>query len=239
MEVGTFWQYQELTDMLFLVMSLALLLLLPLLGLFSTFRNFLFTEKKSSQRAEDFALLLGRFMAPRIFSLFVFFLNILLGASLVFILLLKYHYLSWAMTPIEILAFIAFLALGVSAIIVWRRLNFTIWSALFMSQKEELLLLRDYGLIAYVRALYQLILFFVAFLPLDRSFVLWGFILGFSAFILLRLFSTIKLLSANIGNWFSVFLYLCTCELLPWIYVLLAIEHIYRHNYLVLLFEYL
>ncbi len=239
MQVGTFWQYQELTDVLFLVMSLSLILLLPLLGLFSTFRNFLFTEKKSSQRAEDFALLLGRFIAPRIFSLFVFLLNALLGASLIFVLLLKYHYLSWTITPLEVGASIGFLALGVFFFIVWRRLSFLIWSALFMSKEEELLLFRDYGLIAYVRALYQLILFFISFLPIDRSFILWGFIFGLACFILLRLLSTLRILSVDIRNWFSVFLYLCTCELLPWVYILLAIEHIYRHNYLVLLFEYL
>ncbi len=239
MEFGTFWQYQELTDILFLLMAFILLLLVPLLGLFSTFKNFLFTEKSSSHRAEDFALLLGRFMAPRVFSLFVFLFNALLGASLIFILLFKYHHLSRTITSIEIGASIGVITLGISFLILWRKLGFLVWSALFMSSKQKLLLRRNYGLIDYVRALYLLILFFISFLPIEKEIVLWGLIFGFASYTLLRLLSSLRILLLDIRNLFFVFLYLCTCEFLPWVYLLLAVEHIYKHNYFVLLFEYL
>ncbi len=239
MEVGTFWQHQELLDILFLMMALSLLLLLPLLGLFSTFTNFLFTEKKSSQRAEDFALLLGRFMAPKIFSLIVVVLNAILGASLLFSILLKYSYFSWGISSLEACLIIGLLASYIFIVISWRRVNFRIWSALFMSKQERLLLLRDYGLLAYLRALTQFILFSLIFLPLDKELILSLFLIGAICFVIFRLFVSIKILSINIKNSFSIFLYLCTAEFLPWAYMFLSVEFMHKHNYLVSLFEYL
>ncbi len=234
-----FWQYQGLTDFLYIVLGVGLVLLLPLLGLFSTFAHFLFREKTSSCRAEDFALLLGRFISPKLFSFLVFLLNAVLGATLCFFILLRYGYLSWEMTPVEGLAFSVFIAFFILLIILWRRLNFRIWSNLFMSEEEKHLLFRDHALIAYFRSLSILVLFFLALTPIDKSVILYLFLFGLVFFALMRAFFTLRVLSARIENWFSVFLYLCSCELLPWAYILLALVRIYKYNYLVSLFEYL
>ncbi len=236
---GTFWQYQGLTDFLFLVLGLCLLLLLPLLGLFSTFRNFLFKTKTSSQRAEDFELLLGRFMAPKIFSILVVLLNALLSAVLLFILLLKYDHFSWLINAREATALTCLFFLGVLFIIIWRRLIFAMWSALFIKKQEFLLLLRDYSLNAYIRLIFQIVVLFIAFLPLDKDILRYAFLGVLFTAVGIRSMSLFKHLGGQIGLWFSMFCYICACEVLPLTYLYLIGRYIYQHNYLVLLFEYL
>ncbi len=239
MEVGTFWEYQGVIDFLYIILTVALLLLLPILSLFSTFKAFLFAKKKSSQRAEDFALLLGHFMAPRIFSFMLLCLNAVLGASLVSFLLLKYEYLSWALSTKEISLFTLIFALVIITFSFWRNICFALWSSIFMLKEESLLLFRDYSILAYIRVLAQAIFIFLALLPLDREILLYTLIAAFSLLILTRIAVLIRILIIRIELCFTFFAYICTNELLPLAILYLIGRHIYRHNYLVLLFEYL
>ncbi len=239
METGTFWAYQEVIDVLYSIGALGLLLLIPLLGLFPTFYSFLFRQASTTRRAEDFEILLRRFLTPRIFSIVVLLLNALFGGGLVLILLLKYNYLPWTISWAEASVVSLSASIVVLLVIAWRRMTLSIWSKIFSTKQDSLLLLRNNGLLAYTRALTQLGLFSISFLPLENNVFLWILIVSFSLFILLRVIICIRRLSHNLSSIFHIFLYLCTAELLPLAYVLIGVQQVHQHNYLVLLFEYL
>lgn len=217
-----FWQNQPLQDMLYLVAlagwGLVALLLATAPGLIG-----LIWKSYQYHRTGGIGIYIGRFIPEGLFSYLVDFsrslsLSIVLMSGAVY-----WGYLPSTISGLPLLAYMGGCVGGLWVLSLLRRMSYALWQYVFMEKEEGELLEGDHLVLSLLGSILLVAPSLLALAPQGVIPSLWLTAGILALILLLRFIQTIRRLSPKNGAYIYIFLYLCTHELLPWIYIATAV----------------
>lgn len=217
-----FWQNQPLLDTLFLLAVAGWGILIVLLALSPGLVGFAVNAYRY-HRSASISLYLARFIPSALFTQLVE-----LSKYLLFSVVLISGGLAYGLVPSNLSG--SLLALGIGGLVgglyllsLLRRASTALWSYVFWDRTSGELLQGDYRMLSVLKAI---ALGPIALLALSHHtahltiYVLSALVI---LIILLRIWQAIRRLGKTYADSIHIFLYLCTHELLPWLYIALGI----------------
>lgn len=223
MQVSTFWSGQPLIDVTYTTIALggamvvAFMLTTPgLTGLvISSYRH---------SRTEHISNYIARFLPVVLFvGLVVLASSILSVGSILPII----RHLGLIPEDLSLGSAWGLLGLGSLAILVLylcRMLSFELWGYTFMDGDQRTLLRQDILVIETIRSLTLLPIGIMSVAPIDTQIKIIALSVHFLLIQLLLIVQGIRRLWNSSSSKVYIFLYLCTHEILPWLYIILALR---------------
>lgn len=220
-----FWQYQAQQDALFLAIALGWVLMLVILQ-FTPGLMGVILGSYQHRRMGTVPMYISRFMP---YALFEGLLGLSKGLSLALIGFagLRYYGADMLKRAPQLSELALYLGIAVGLVLVLqllRYLHYALWSQLFFGKEERKMLQQDYGVLSLLLGLGLMLLTLCLLRPeLDGLTLALGLGL-FALSRLLRIWQAGRRLLGGASGYVAVFLYLCTHELLPWVYLALVVE---------------
>ncbi len=219
-----FWSYQPLVDVLYSATALSWVVALAFVVAIPGLAGVVVGAYHYGQDGRV-GFYVSRFVPYIVGARIVELSNALSGATILLSLTTR---LGLIETHLEHSAYWLWLGLfagGIMLLYCIGNASYAVWSTLYMGYSAGSELRRDYFVLDLVRALLLLPLTLVCLSgvsPQVCGWILLGLLLTIQ---ILRIARAVSRLRATSGGYIYIFLYLCTHEILPWIYVALLVGY--------------
>lgn len=216
-----FWQDQALRDTLFVMAVVGWGIIVSLLIKAPGLMGFAVNAYRY-HRSEGISLYLSRFIPSALFSQLIDLGKYLLLTIVVINGGLTYGLVAPTLSGKLLLTLVGGLVGGLWVLSLLRRALYALWSYVFMPREASELLRGDYNVISVVMALVLIPLSLLSLSPVLAKPALYA-LCGLLAIVaLLRMWQAVRRLAQSYADCVYIFLYLCTHELLPWLYIALV-----------------
>lgn len=224
--MSTMWVNQAYLDVIYTATIIGCALCL---GLFLVVPGFfgLVRESYTYSEGKPLFMYVSKSFPPWAYVLFVLLIGALLSSVFTLSMLTRQSLLPTTLEHIEYIGMLRIMILGILLFFVWRYVWYAIWRYLFIPKARSVLLRQDYWVLNQTCGLLLLPITLLSLTEVPTSALLYaggGILLVWQ---LLCVFLAIRRLWDTPESYIYVFLYLCTHEILPWVYIFLLVEDVF------------